>query len=145
MLPALERRPATEAVARMEPEGCGLEGDGRRMAAEACLVARKTLRGVGGGERFGLMWDGGGGQLWVVWWIFEEGWGVRTYLKTFVRRTFMNVSASTSWRCWFVPTIPAFANITSSLPYVWMASAITALMASSSAASNFRAWMSTSG
>ena len=46
MLPALERRPATEAVARMEPEGWGLDGEGRRMAAEACLVARKTLRRV---------------------------------------------------------------------------------------------------
>ena len=43
MLPALERRPATEAVARMEPEGWGLEAERRRMAAEACLVARKTL------------------------------------------------------------------------------------------------------
>lgn len=45
--PALERRPATDAVAIMEPEGCGLESEGWRMALAACLVARKTLRGKG--------------------------------------------------------------------------------------------------
>ena len=43
MEPALERRPATEAVAMMEPEGYGLEGEVRCMAREACLDARKTL------------------------------------------------------------------------------------------------------
>ena len=41
--PAFERRPATEAVAMMEPDGCGLEGEVRRMAPAAYLVARKTL------------------------------------------------------------------------------------------------------
>ena len=69
MPPALERRPATEAVARMEPEGEGLEGEGWSMAAEACLVARKTLCGVGMYERLSLMWDRGG-SLWVVWMSF---------------------------------------------------------------------------
>ena len=43
MLPALERRPATEAVAIIEPEGCGFRLEVRSMALEACLVARKTL------------------------------------------------------------------------------------------------------
>ena len=48
MLPALERRPATEAVARMEPEGWCFEGEVWSMAAEACLVAMKTLVGGSG-------------------------------------------------------------------------------------------------
>lgn len=43
--PALERRPATDAVAIMEPDGCGLEDDVWRIALAACLVARKTLQG----------------------------------------------------------------------------------------------------
>lgn len=34
-----------EAVAIIEPEGEGLEGEVRSMALEACLVARKTLPG----------------------------------------------------------------------------------------------------
>lgn len=41
--PALERRPATEAVAIMEPDGCGLECEVRRIAFAAYLLARKTL------------------------------------------------------------------------------------------------------
>jgi len=40
--PALERRPATEAVAIMEPEGCGLLREVVSMAREAYLAARKT-------------------------------------------------------------------------------------------------------
>ena len=53
MLPALERRPATEAVARMEPWGEGLVADVWSMAAEACLMARKTLFWGEGGGRMG--------------------------------------------------------------------------------------------
>ena len=45
MLPALERRPATEAVAIIEPDGRGFEGEVVSMAQEACFVARKTLKG----------------------------------------------------------------------------------------------------
>lgn len=44
--PALERRPARDAVAIMEPDECGLEGEVFCMALAACLVARKTLREV---------------------------------------------------------------------------------------------------
>ena len=46
MAPALERRPAMEEVDRMEPEGWGFVGEVRCIAGAACLVARKTLRGV---------------------------------------------------------------------------------------------------
>ena len=46
MLPALERSPATEAVQMMLPEGEGLEDEVSCMAAEACLIARKTLCSV---------------------------------------------------------------------------------------------------
>jgi hypothetical protein len=42
--PALERRPATEAVAIMLPPGFGFSGDVRFIAGAACLAARKTLR-----------------------------------------------------------------------------------------------------
>lgn len=41
--PALERRAATEAVAIMEPDGVGFEGEVLSMALDACLVARNTL------------------------------------------------------------------------------------------------------
>lgn len=44
MGPALDRRPATEAVLMMEPLGLGLFCS---MALAACLVARKTLFGSG--------------------------------------------------------------------------------------------------
>ena len=47
MPPALERRPATEAVAIMEPPGWGLVGEVWSMARAACLVAMKTLGGGG--------------------------------------------------------------------------------------------------
>lgn len=43
------------------------------------------------------------------------------------------------------PTIPALAKKISSLPYVLTASSTTDLTASSSAASNFRVWISTDG
>lgn len=39
----MERNPATEAVAMMEPEGHDLEDEVRRMARDACLVARNML------------------------------------------------------------------------------------------------------
>jgi hypothetical protein len=41
--PALERRPAIDAVAIIEPDGEGLEGEVWSMAFAACLVATKTL------------------------------------------------------------------------------------------------------
>ena len=41
--PALDRRPATEAVAMMEPEGWGFWGEVTSIAFAAYLVARKTL------------------------------------------------------------------------------------------------------
>lgn len=43
VLPALERRPATDAVAMMLPEAVGFSGDVFFMAGAACLAARKTL------------------------------------------------------------------------------------------------------
>jgi hypothetical protein len=43
VLPALERRPATDAVAMMLPEAVGFSGDVLFMAGAACLAARKTL------------------------------------------------------------------------------------------------------
>lgn len=46
MLPALERRPATDAVAMMLPEGVGFSADVFFMAGAACLAARKTLYGM---------------------------------------------------------------------------------------------------
>ena len=45
MLPALERRPATEAVAIIEPPEVGLTAVVWSMPRAACLVARKTLKG----------------------------------------------------------------------------------------------------
>lgn len=58
--PALERRPATEAVAIIEPEEVGLKGDVRSMALAAYLAARKTLqRGVVVIRLVGLMCLGG--------------------------------------------------------------------------------------
>lgn len=41
--PALERSPATDAVAMMEPEGVGLDFEVLSMAFAAYLVAKKTL------------------------------------------------------------------------------------------------------
>lgn len=41
--PALERRPAMDAVAMMEPDEVGLEGEVRSIAFAAYLAARKTL------------------------------------------------------------------------------------------------------
>ena len=43
MLPALERSPATEAVAIIEPDGEGFDALVCDMAGVACLAARKTL------------------------------------------------------------------------------------------------------
>lgn len=41
--PALERSPAMDAVAMMEPEGVGFDFEGLSIAFAAYLVARKTL------------------------------------------------------------------------------------------------------
>lgn len=56
--PALERRPATEAVAMMEPEGWGFDAEVCCMAVEACLVAKKTLGDVVSKCFRGVIWIG---------------------------------------------------------------------------------------
>ena len=73
------------------------------------------------------------------------GRGGLTYLKTFVLIVFMNASSLMSQNGLFVPTMPAFANMMSNLPYLEIASSTTPSIAFSSAASNWRAWISTDG
>ncbi len=75
----------------------------------------------------------------------EEEKNKNPYLSTFVLIVFIKSSLSISRKEWSCPTIPAFANMTSNLPYSAIASWITAFTAASSAASNCRRWMTTSG
>lgn len=100
MLPALERSPATEAVAMMEPEGWGLVvGWVRRMAGGQCLRARKTLDG----------WA-------LVAERFMQGERI-VDLKTFVLIVFINSSSDMSENIFIpAPTTPALAKKMSSLP-----------------------------
>ena len=63
MGPALLRRPATEAVARKEPELEGLLGEVRRMAGVECLRERKTLGGIR--ERGGRGLTAKGAEGWI--------------------------------------------------------------------------------
>ncbi len=53
--PALERKPAIDAVAIIEPDGEGLEGEVWSMAFAACLVATKTLHVRFVGSQSGLV------------------------------------------------------------------------------------------
>lgn len=133
--PALERRPATEAVAIMEPDGRGLEGEVRRMAFAAYLVARKTL--FEAIDRISCL----SRRRCVA----VHSPRAQAYLSTFVLIVFMNSSPSISVKTLLAPTVAAFANMISSLPYRSTASSTTFLTAPSSAASNPRQWTSTAG
>lgn len=116
----------------MEPLGCGLEGEVWSMPRAACLVARKTL--------------GGGGVLVRGWFAGRYGRGSDgIYLRALVRMTCMNSSTWISVKCLWAPTMPALANMMSRRPYLASASSTTAFTAGSSAASNWRVWMSTEG
>lgn len=69
----------------------------------------------------------------------------KIYLTTFVLSVASISSALIFEKTLCCPTTPAFAKKISSLPYLFTASATTPLTASSSAASNSRAWMSQDG